>query len=86
GWGVDIGLLLDAARVGGQSSIRQVELGTRRHRNRLLLELGVPAATVLLAVLDRAGVGPRAAGLSLDGVQVSLDELPRLEGLRARRS
>ena len=86
GWGVDIGLLLDAARAGGPSSILQVELGTRRHRNRLLFELGVPAATVLLAVLDRAGVGTRAAGLSLDGVQVSLDELPPLEGLRARRS
>ncbi len=83
GWGVDIGLLLDAARVGGVVSIRQVDLGTRRHRNRPLPELRVPAATVLLAVLDRAGVGG-APGLSLDGVEVSLEELPALHTLEPR--
>ncbi len=82
GWGVDIGLLLDAARVAGAASVRQVDLGVRRHRNRPLSELGVPAATVLLAVLDRAGValgGP--AGLCLDGIDVSLAELPPLATL-----
>lgn len=84
GWGVDIGLLLDAARVGGAESIRQVELGTRRHRNRRLPELGVPAATVLLAVLDRAGLDGGAGGVSLDGVHVSLDELAPLETLGVR--
>ena len=79
GWGVDVGILLDAARVVGLASIRQVDLGTRRHRNRPLAELGVPAATVLLAVLDRAGVaGDRGAPLSLDGHEVSLSELPPL--------
>lgn len=83
GWGVDIGLLLGAARVGGVVSIRQVDLGTRRHRNRPLPELRVPAATVLLAVLDRAGVGG-APGLSLDGVEVSLEELPALHTLEPR--
>ena len=86
GWGVDIGLLLDAARVAGASCIRQVDLGTRRHRNRPLSELAVPAATVLLAVLDRAGVAvDDAAGLSLDGVDVALNELPPLATLGVLR-
>jgi len=82
GWGVDIGLMLDAAHMAGATSIRQVDLGTRRHRNRPLPELGVPAATVLLAVLDRAGVAiPGTTGLCLDGLDVSLTELPPLADL-----
>ncbi len=82
GWGVDIGLLLDAARVAGVDAVRQVDLGTRHHRHRPLPELAVPAATVLLAVLDRAGVTTgEAAALSLDGVTVSLEELPALASL-----
>ncbi len=82
GWGVDIGLLLDTARVAGVDAIRQVDLGTRRHRNRPLPELAVPAATVLLAVLDRAGVTAGVpAALSLDGTRVSLEELPALATL-----
>ena len=42
----------------------------------------MPAATVLLAVFDRAGLtgGP----LVLDGVDVRLDELPPLATLLAR--
>jgi glucosyl-3-phosphoglycerate synthase len=83
GWGVDIGLLLDAATFAGPTALRQVHLGTRRHRNRPLSELGVPAATVLLAVLDRAGAMPTGpAGLCLDGVEVVLTELPPLATLR----
>lgn len=90
-WGVDIGLLLDAARTGGVDCIRQVELGIRRHRNRPLAELGVPAANVLLAVLDRAGIAPdddeevAAAGLCLDGADVRLTELPPLSTLAISR-
>ena len=84
GWGVDIGLLLDAARIAGPSAIRQVDLGTRRHRNRPLAELAVPAATVLLAVLDRAGI-PAVGDLRLDGADVSLTELPPLASLAALR-
>jgi len=82
GWAVDIGLLLDTARLAGPAAVRQVDLGSRRHRNRPLAELGVPAASVLLAALDRAGVdaGGRS-GLCLDGVEVSLTELPPLDTL-----
>lgn len=86
GWGVDIGLLLDAARTGGIDCIRQVDLGTRRHRNRPLAELAVPASTVLLAVLDRAGVAVDGDGeLVLGGVTVRLTELPPLSTLAASR-
>ena len=82
GWGVDVGLLLDAAALVGTAAIRQVDLGTRHHRHHRLAELAVPAATVLLAVFDRAGLtgGP----LVLDGVDVRLDELPPLATLLAR--
>ncbi|MEO5679632.1 MAG: glucosyl-3-phosphoglycerate synthase, partial [Acidimicrobiales bacterium] len=85
GWGVDIGLLLDTARLAGVGAVRQVELGTRRHRNRPLPELVVPAATVLLAVLDRAGLAAgRPPGLQLDGAHVGFAELPPLDTLAAR--
>jgi len=86
GWGVDVGLLLDAARVAGPDAIRQVDLGTRRHRNRRLDELSVPAATVLLAVLDRAGVAPVGSPeLWLDETEVVLTELPPLVTLGVLR-
>jgi glucosyl-3-phosphoglycerate synthase len=86
GWGVDMGLLLDAARVGGVGCIRQVDLGTRRHRNRPLSELAVPAATVLLAVLDRAGITmDDDTSLHLDGTDVRLTELPPLSTLAISR-
>jgi glucosyl-3-phosphoglycerate synthase len=86
GWAVDMGLLLDTARLAGPGSIRQVELGIRLHRNRPLAELAVPAASVLLGILDRAGVtGPPDLPLDLDGVEVSLTELPPLATLGAFR-
>jgi hypothetical protein len=51
-----------------------------------LAQLGVPAATVLLAVLDRAGVAPgSSAGLRLDGAEVELSELPPLATVGALR-
>lgn len=80
GWGVDIGLLLDATRLAGLAAIRQVDLGVRRHRNRPLSQLTLPAAQVLLAVLDRAGIDP-GVGLRLDEEDVFLAELPPLATL-----
>ena len=61
GWGVDIGLLIDAWREVGLAALAQVDLGVREHRNRPLHELGVPAMAVLNTVLDRAGVAPLQA-------------------------
>jgi GTP cyclohydrolase I len=58
GWGVEIGLLIDAWRAVGLKGLAQVDLGVREHRNRPLDELAEPAMAVLTTVLARAGVGP----------------------------
>jgi len=55
GYGVEIGLLIDVARLVGLDRIAQVDLGVRRHRNRPLHELSVQAMEILQTVLDRAG-------------------------------
>lgn len=57
GYGVEIGLLIDVAADFGASSIAQVDLGTRIHRNRTLDELRPQAVEVLRAALERVG-GP----------------------------
>ena len=67
GYGVELGLLIDIATRFGVETIEQVHLGTRRHRNRPLSQLGPQAQEVLAVALARAGV----AG-------VSVDELPPL--------
>lgn len=58
GYGVDVALLIDAARTVGIDHLAQVDLGTRHHRNRSLEELGPQALAVSQAILDRAGVRP----------------------------
>lgn len=57
GYGVDLGLLVDVAELRGTEAIAQVDLGTRRHRNRPLDELGPQALAVLQTALRRAGTG-----------------------------
>jgi glucosyl-3-phosphoglycerate synthase len=74
GYGVEIGLLLDAYKERGLSSIAQVNLGVRKHRNRNLLQLGVMASQILGTVLQRCGVSP-ATGLT-QFVQVAGEWLP----------
>jgi glucosyl-3-phosphoglycerate synthase len=56
GYGVDLGLLLDASRLVGVDAFAEVDLGVRVHRNRPLSELAVQARTVLAVALHRAGV------------------------------
>ncbi len=56
GYGVDIGLLLDALAAVGLKGLAQVDLGARFHRNRSLAELSIQATEVLHTILDRAGV------------------------------
>ncbi len=55
-YGVEIALLIDVASKFGVRSLAQVDLGTRRHRNRPLDELRPMAVDVLLAALARYGV------------------------------
>jgi glucosyl-3-phosphoglycerate synthase len=52
-YGVEIALLIDIARQYGVHSLAQVDLGTRRHRNRPLEELRPMAVDVLRAALGR---------------------------------
>jgi glucosyl-3-phosphoglycerate synthase len=64
GYGVEIGLLLDAEHRLGLDALAQVNLGVRKHRNRSLLQLGVTARQVLTAVLERCGVPDSHAALT----------------------
>jgi glucosyl-3-phosphoglycerate synthase len=56
GYGVEIGLLLDAYERHGLDGLAQVNLGVRKHRNRSLLQLGVMARQILGTALARCGV------------------------------
>jgi glucosyl-3-phosphoglycerate synthase len=56
GWGVEFGLLVDLVDMFGRDAIAQVDLGTRRHRNKPLLELGPQALAILVTALRRAGL------------------------------
>jgi glucosyl-3-phosphoglycerate synthase len=82
GYGVDIALLIDIAAEFGTDVMAQVDLGTRRHRNRPLDELSPQAAAILQTVLQRAGRSvPGRATLvrpGLDPVEVVASELPPL--------
>jgi glucosyl-3-phosphoglycerate synthase len=53
GYGVEIGLLLDAYARFGLGWLAQVNLGVRKHRNRSLLQLGVMARQILGTALAR---------------------------------
>jgi glucosyl-3-phosphoglycerate synthase len=89
GYGVDLGLLVDVTDIEGTGVVAQVDLGTRRHRNRPLDELGPQALAVLQTAMrraDRAGGG--AATLvrpDLEPVEVGIGERPPLVDVPAYR-
>ncbi len=56
GYGVEIGLILDAEVRYGLEGLAQVNLGVRKHRNRSLLQLGVMARQILGTALARCGI------------------------------
>ena len=89
GYGVDLGLLIDIAELEGTEVIAQVDLGTRRHRNRPLDELGPQALAVLQTALGRAGTSCNAPATlvrpDLEPVEVSTDERPPLVEVPAYR-
>jgi glucosyl-3-phosphoglycerate synthase len=89
GYGVDLGLLADIAELEGTEAIAQVDLGTRRHRNRPLDELGPQALAVLQTALRRAGtaLGGDATLVrpDLEPVQVRTGERPPLVEVPAYR-
>jgi len=64
GYGVEIGLLIDAYDRLGLNAIAQVNLGVRAHRNRPLTELGAMSRQVIATLLSRCGVEDSGAGLT----------------------
>jgi glucosyl-3-phosphoglycerate synthase len=54
---VEIGLLIDLLRLGGLSSLAQVDLGERRHTSQSQEALGAMAGQVVSTVLARADCG-----------------------------
>lgn len=62
GYGVEIALLIDMAVRFGVRSVAQVDLGTRRHRNRPLDELRPMAVDVLRTALERFALRLPALG------------------------
>lgn len=62
GYGVEIGLLLDAEARYGMDGLAQVNLGVRKHRNRSLLQLGVMARQILGTALARCGIDAGGSG------------------------
>lgn len=64
GYGVEIGLLLDAHTRYGLAGIAQVNLGVRKHRNRDLRQLGPMAAQIMGTALRRCGVPVASSALT----------------------
>jgi len=89
GWGVEIAMLIDIARIHGPQAIAQIDLGTREHRHRSLHALSVQAAEVMATMLGRVPAGSllgdnepllrRADGST---VPLNLSERPPLAWLR----
>jgi glucosyl-3-phosphoglycerate synthase len=81
GYGVEIGLLLDAHAIVGLNGIAQVNLGVRRHRNQSLRSLGLMARQILGTALARCGMLPSHAGELTQFVQVAGEWLPDTAGV-----
>jgi glucosyl-3-phosphoglycerate synthase len=81
GYGVEIGLLLDAHAIVGLPGIAQVNLGVRRHRNQPLHALGLMARQILGTALARCGMLPAQAGALTQFVQVAGEWLPDTAGV-----
>jgi glucosyl-3-phosphoglycerate synthase len=91
GYGVDIGLLIDAYSARGLDAIAQVDLDVRQNAHQPLRDLGPMAYAVLQAVavrLEREGRlrGPLPAAFTAPGADVAVAEpveRPPLRSLRA---
>ncbi|WP_024804033.1 glucosyl-3-phosphoglycerate synthase [Nocardia sp. BMG51109] len=93
GYGVEIGILIDAWRRHGARAIGQVDLGVRVHRNRPTHELAVMSRQIVATLLDRLGIDDSGIGLTQyrpDGASwrrhtttVSLEDRPAMADLLA---
>ncbi len=80
GYGVEIAMLMDAARAAGVGALAQVDLGTRQNRHQPLRDLTAMAYAVMVAGLRRA-YGPDALDRFVPGPLA----LPGPEGPELRR-
>jgi glucosyl-3-phosphoglycerate synthase len=76
GYGVEIGLLLDAHTRYGLAGLAQVNLGVRKHRNRSLQQLGVMARQILGTALARTGQPAQGTSAFTQFIQVDGEWLP----------
>jgi glucosyl-3-phosphoglycerate synthase len=84
GYGVDLGLLVDAYREVGLDGLAQVDLIERHHRHSDLAALGRMAAEVMHAAMDRLSAqGRLPAGLDLSTTLLQPDRRERDVGLTA---
>jgi len=86
GWGVEIGMIIDMARVFGVGSLGQVDLGIRLHRHHKLDVLSIQAAEVTATLLHRVDrsitfveESPTLYRLSGDPVVLNLETRPPLD-------
>jgi glucosyl-3-phosphoglycerate synthase len=97
GYGVDVGLLVDLARLCGLSALAQVDLGVRRHVSQPEEALGGMAGQVVSAILARAPLGAQPSGLLTrfrhDGTgfvpqtgRVAVDERPPMQTISEYRA
>jgi glucosyl-3-phosphoglycerate synthase len=88
GYGVEVGMLLDAWTEVGLPGIAQVDLGEHRHEHKSPPELAPMARTVLMAILARLEVddhlGPWYERLGLSG-DVEWEVLEELDPTPAKR-
>ncbi len=78
GYGVEIGLILDAEARYGLEGLAQVNLGVRKHRNRSLLQLGVMARQILGTALARCGIKSDDPAQLTQFLQVEGEWLPEV--------
>jgi glucosyl-3-phosphoglycerate synthase len=83
GYGVEVGMLIDVARLVGLAAMTQVDLGVRTHRHRPLDSLAAQAAEITAVILQRAGVDlpvplPPLIGPQGDCTPVIVSERPPL--------
>ncbi|MBB5855161.1 glucosyl-3-phosphoglycerate synthase [Amycolatopsis umgeniensis] len=78
GYGVEIGLILDAEARYGLEGLAQVNLGVRKHRNRSLLQLGVMARQILGTALARCGIKSDDPAQLTQFVQLEDEWLPEV--------
>ncbi len=86
GWGVEVAMLIDLADRFGADTIRQADLGVRRHRHHPLAALSKQAAEVAATILLRNGVSAKAVSSDLlrpDGsaIELNLAERPAIASL-----